>query len=104
MNQQMIAKINEVIEIANQHFANECKNQNFHDFMYVHLEAEIGRKYVRLVKCDKEGVQRSAWCFVGEDGRLWKPAGYKTPAKNFSRGSLDDLKNESFIKANFWGV
>ncbi len=56
-----------------------------------------GRKYIRIVREDQHGNQgrpnpyksRSVHCFVERDtGLIWKAAGWKAPAKNFSRGNI----------------
>jgi len=48
-----------------------------------------GRKYVRIVREDASGTSRSVHCFVERDtGLIWKAAGWKAPARNFSRGSI----------------
>lgn len=60
-----------------------------------------GKVYVRIVQqsyvCGKF-CQDSAHTFVKvEDGTLWKPAGWKGPAKNFPRGSVFDLPATSYV-------
>ena len=49
-----------------------------------------GRKYVRIVKEDPDsGHHRSVVCFVERStGFIWKPASWKGPTKNFSRGHI----------------
>ncbi len=52
-----------------------------------------GRKYIRICRVDREretGKEfgRSAACFIDSEGNIWKPAGWKGPAKNFSRGNV----------------
>lgn len=53
-----------------------------------------GRAYKRIVEVHSvQGIEssRSAHCFVKlDDGTLWKPDGWKGPAKNFPRGSVFD--------------
>lgn len=47
-----------------------------------------GRKYVRIVREETSGG-RSVICFVERaTGLIWKAAGWKAPAKNFSRGNI----------------
>ena len=47
-----------------------------------------GRKYIRIV-CEQYGSSRHVHCFVERDtGLIWKAAGWKAPARNFSRGSI----------------
>lgn len=52
-------------------------------------------KWIRVIKCPRwtDGSllkdQRSAYCFISQkDGSIWKPASWKAPTKNFSRGSI----------------
>ena len=61
-----------------------------------------GRVYIRIcgVDLDNDGreVSRSAHCFVKiEDGTLWKPAGWKGPAKNFPRGMVFDDPATTYV-------
>ena len=54
-----------------------------------------GKVYIRIVRksyCHGQHAGDSAHLFVKlEDGTLWKPAGWKGPTKNFSRGSVFDV-------------
>ncbi len=49
-----------------------------------------GRKYVRIVRSNDRGYSdRSVVCFIERStGLIWKAASWKSPAKNFSRGSI----------------
>lgn len=48
-----------------------------------------GRKWIRIVQEETYGTGRSVHCFVERDtGLIWKAAGWKAPARNFSRGSI----------------
>lgn len=53
-----------------------------------------GKKYTRIIrvteaKSSGEVTSRSAHAFVKrEDGTIWKPDGWKGPAKNFARGNV----------------
>jgi hypothetical protein len=52
---------------------------------------EEGRKYARIVI---EGTQRSCFGFIDmTNGDILKSAGWKAPAKNFSRGNLFDKES-----------
>lgn len=55
------------------------------------IEVETGKKYARIVRCDS-GPARSAYAFVSiEDGNIYKPDGWKRPAKH-ARGNIFDDK------------
>jgi len=62
------------------------------DRLNVRHEAMPGRKYRRVARVEttEDGIEhsRSAVCFVDLEGNIWKPAGYKGPAKNFTRGNI----------------
>ena len=49
------------------------------------LSAEPGKRYVRIVGTD--GVSRSAVAFIDQNGDIYKPAGWKGPAKGV-RGNV----------------
>lgn len=67
-----------------------------------------GKKYIRLCIAEQYGEEQerilSAWCFVEvETGLILKAASWKAPAKNFSRGSLEDLHKESYVVSHRFG-
>jgi hypothetical protein len=91
----------------------ETAPQTFHDMMTLWLEAankmlsdymaknfpsqkemltmEEGQKYVRIVKTAANGSSRSAFVFINkETGEIFKPAGWKAPAKH-ARGNIRNL-------------
>lgn len=45
------------------------------------LEIERGRRYIRVVKAEKDRSSRSVFAFIDSDGDVMKPAGWKAPAK-----------------------
>jgi hypothetical protein len=49
------------------------------------LSAEPGKRYVRIVGSDS--VSRSAVAFIDQNGDIYKPAGWKGPAKGV-RGNV----------------
>ena len=51
---------------------------------YPKYELNIGKKYIRVVT--SEG---SAYCFLDSEGNIYKPDGWKRPAKHI-RGSIFD--------------
>ena len=59
-----------------------------------------GKVYVRIVQrsyCNGTACGDSAHCFVKlDDSTLWKPAGWKGPAKNFPRGSVFDVPTTEY--------
>ena len=47
------------------------------------------RKYVRVIRTDSHGSGRSVHCFVEKaTGNIYKPDGWKGPARNFVRGNI----------------
>ena len=65
---------------------------------------EIGKVYARLVSDDKTGGSRSALGFVDmKTGNLHKAAGWKAPAKNFTRGNIFDDKG-GLARARWTGI
>lgn len=53
------------------------------------FEVEAGRKFNRVVQTPRMGG-RSVFCFVDNDGNVYKPAGWKAPAKGI-RATLATL-------------
>lgn len=49
-------------------------------------EIERGPKYIRVVQVSYG--QRSAYCFLDYQGRIWKPKGWKGPELKNSRGDI----------------
>jgi hypothetical protein len=47
---------------------------------------EPGSKYTRVVI--RNGNSRSVHSFLDAEGNIWKSAGWKAPAKNFTRGNI----------------
>jgi len=63
------------------------------------LEKSEGPKYIRIIYAISSGgkvISRSAWAFVDkETGDVYKPAGWKTPAKKTPRANI--FKPDSWI-------
>lgn len=54
-----------------------------------------GKKFLRVVETFNGG--RSAWAFVEvATGDVYKPAGWKGPERNFSRGNIRNLDNVAY--------
>ena len=54
------------------------------------IRVEGGRKYIKVAKVESNGG-RSVYCFVrAEDGAILKPASWKAPTLNFTRGNIFD--------------
>lgn len=74
-------------------FPGLAKNQR------IRLSVEYGEKYARIVRSEEWDDQpreysRSAWGFIKlDDLTIWKAAGWKYPAKNKARGTVEDLKS-----------
>ena len=72
-------------ELVNEHYA-----ANLSNLTPPMIRVEGGRKYIKVAKVEKNGG-RSVYCFVrAEDGAILKPATWKAPALNFTRGNIFD--------------
>ena len=72
------------------------------------LELMEGPTWSRIVVVGKnkdgDTIDRSAWGFIDGDGKLWKSAGWKAPAKNKPRGILADLYSETKVQGWKYGI
>ena len=69
--------------------------------VYTQLEAEVGRKYIKIWSYLMSGGERlngrSCWMFVdNKTGECYKPASYKAPAKGV-RFMIDFLANNCHV-------
>ena len=87
--------INEYIEKLEQ-YANEHNiNKNMYKYAF---GCDEGPKYTRIWRGERwknqyteelgEVIHKSVFCFVDQEGNIYKPAGWKAPAKG-ARGHLD---------------
>jgi hypothetical protein len=83
---QFEARLAEFIVAGNAFIAKEHAARGY-AFPAAKLEVERGPKYVRVVRVDS---QRSAYCFLDYEGKIWKPAGWKGPERKNPRGSIFD--------------
>lgn len=61
-----------------------------------------GRKYLKVIT--NNGVQQSVTAFIDKnDGQIYKPAGWKAPAK-YARGNLFDNYGEKALSENGWQI
>lgn len=76
------------LDIANAH-----REKHFPNLPRVTLETMPGKRYIRIVRSDESGVQRSVHCFIDTtNGDVLKAAGWKAPAKH-ARGNIFDEQN-----------
>lgn len=83
------------VEGANR-LLNEGINKSHPNPLYAKkITVDEGRKYIRLVMSEGPDARcGSAWGFIDKtNGNVLKSAGWKTPAKNFSRGNIFDAQN-----------
>lgn len=86
MEKNFLAAIETWMEKAQEIITEGHKRNNF-SFECAKLEIEEGRRYMRIVRVSLGS--RSAHCFIDKtDGNVYKPANYKSPIKNFSRGNI----------------
>ena len=73
--------INECSEMLEEHF-----QKHFPRLQVPAVKYSEGGKYFRVFQEDRQQI---VWFFVDkEEGNIWKPAGWKAPAKNFPRGNI----------------
>lgn len=65
------------------------------------IRVERGRKYIRLVTTNLKGENGSVFCFIDQEGNIYKPAGYKAPAKGI-RGNVMDVDPSKLDGATGW--
>ena len=72
-------------------------SQGFGMGALVNFEFKEGGKYYKVIKEQGE-YNKHVWFFVSkEDGLIWKPASWKSPAKNFPRGNILEDKAKDVI-------
>lgn len=84
----------------------EALNEKFRDlddFSQKHFSIEAGRKYDRIVQEAPSGERRAVFAFVDrETGDLYKPAGWKAPAKGV-RYEGNELLTRAVEEADVYG-
>ena len=103
-----IAKVKAAVEAAAKRLETLTLDKGGQCYTLEFDGAKAGAKYLKVWKNTKwDGKRnetgRSIWAFVDPNGLLWKPASTSTPAKNFSRGKLEDLKSDEFLQKNKYG-
>ena len=87
MNSRTAENIQEWIDELNERYGGE-----HHRFSVEH-----NKTYSRIISTNYE--QRSAYAFVDQNGDIWKAAGWKAPAKNFTRGNV--ITNRQYPQYGF---
>mgnify|MGYP001170888840 FL=1 len=84
--------VDECVAMLNEHYESKFSNLNVPD-----VKVSEGGKFYKVYK-DEGEYHKSVWFFVSkEDGLIWKPASWKSPAKNFPRGCILDDKAKDVI-------
>lgn len=94
----------------------KAQDEHFTPDRYKHVPSPLilysrGKKYTRIIKQDRHydedgtvqisQASQSVFCFIDEEGNLWKAASWKAPAKNFPRGHINTgLKGTSIYGCN----
>ena len=60
-----------------------------------------GKKNYRVYISQLDGSQKSAYCFVDKEGNIYKPAGWKGPAKGV-RGHVDTHDPSNLDSSTHW--
>lgn len=89
------------ISALNHLAAEHADAQQFYD-RYV-FKAHKGKKYTKITRGMSQGGGVSVWCFIDEEGNIWKPASFNAPTKNFPRGKVEQLLDREFFKQNLYG-
>lgn len=78
----MKTKIEEFLKSLNEKFPKDAPHKPYYDM-------EVARKYTKVYSVSQSGG-RSAYAFIDNTtGDLFKPAGWKAPAKH-ARGNIND--------------
>ena len=99
-----MAIANPEVEFHLEGFISECEemlkehySEKFSTLDFPEIKVYPGSKYYKVAK-QINSYQQSVWFFVSkEDGLIWKPASWKSPAKNFPRGNILEDKAKDVI-------
>ena len=84
--------VDECVVMLNEHYESKFPRLNVPD-----VKVKEGGKFYKVYK-DEGEYHKSVWFFVSkEDGLIWKPASWKSPAKNFPRGNILEDKAKDVI-------
>ena len=84
--------LGECVAMLNEHYETKFPRLNVPD-----VKVKEGGKFYKVYK-DEGEYHKSVWFFVSkEDGLIWKPASWKSPAKNFPRGNILEDKARDVI-------
>ena len=84
--------VGECVAMLNEHYETKFPRLNVPD-----VKVKEGGKFYKVYK-DEGEYHKSVWFFVSkEDGLIWKPASWKSPAKNFPRGNILEDKARDVI-------
>jgi hypothetical protein len=81
-----------------QHLIQDYRKHSGADATF-YVDFQPGSKYIRVVVLS--WGSHSAHSFIDAQGKIWKAAGWKGPAKNFSRG---DITTGEFTHIRWNGV
>ena len=84
--------IEQCVELVSEHYSSKLPSLSVPE-----VKVSEGGKYYKIFKEQGE-YNKHVWFFVSkEDGLIWKPASWKSPAKNFPRGCILDDKAKDVI-------
>lgn len=97
-----INKIETFIEVLTRHIEDTTKKK-WPDCPPNHSTISFirGPKYYKVIKASLEGHNRSVYCFIDNDGNIYKAASWKAPAKGI-RAHIDTVKMSEIDEYGSW--
>lgn len=87
------------LEAYRQHLIADYENWTDGSVHHFDVVFEAGSKYTKVIT--ENTSSRSSHSFIDAEGKIWKAASWKAPAKNFTRG---DVTTGDFVRASWAGV
>lgn len=101
MSHPMLETVNSKIPFLNEVALQFAESKGFTD-AYV-FKANVGKKYIKITRSCTQSSHCSVWCFIDDEGKIFKPASFSAPTKNFPRGTVEDFDNVKFVTDHIYG-